>query len=135
MEDPRIQWRMLQEAMIRDYLKSAQENISVRIIYSHFFLSLKYRIIEEFLFFKAKENILQLKHERLTLAEQELSNLNHILQRINEKQQQQQQNQLVILTSSKTSRTFYFRFFFVIIFLIFFSSKKFFSSFEFEFVE
>ncbi|KRZ88595.1 Protein kibra [Trichinella sp. T8] len=55
LEDPRLQWRDLQDAMIKDYLQSAQEQL------------------------RAKEQILKVKQDRRVLAEQEFNQLCRVL--------------------------------------------------------
>ncbi|XP_015911058.1 protein kibra [Parasteatoda tepidariorum] len=59
IEDPRQQWRQLQEAMLKDYLLTAQEDL------------------------QAKKEILDIKQQRLSLAQDEYHHLTAALQGLN----------------------------------------------------
>lgn len=49
LEDPRLEWRAVQEAMLREYLLTAQEVLEVRSHYSRF-LIIVYRCSKNILF-------------------------------------------------------------------------------------
>lgn len=53
MEDPRLEWRSIQEAMLKEYLQTAREDL------------------------EAKKEILDIKQQRLTIAQDEFHLLRH----------------------------------------------------------
>ena len=53
LEDPRLEWRAIQEAMLKEYLQTAKEDL------------------------EAKKEILDIKQQRLTIAQDEFHLLRH----------------------------------------------------------
>lgn len=53
LEDPRLEWRSIQEAMLKEYLQTAKEDL------------------------EAKKEILDIKQQRLTIAQDEFHLLHH----------------------------------------------------------
>ncbi|KRY22533.1 Protein kibra, partial [Trichinella patagoniensis] len=81
LEDPRLQWRDLQDAMIKDYLQSAQEQL------------------------RAKEQILKVKQDRRVLAEQEFNQLCRVLTKMEKRSSGEAATTTTTSTSTTTTAT------------------------------